>query len=105
MRKTTRIILGLAFSAVLTLGAGGTALADHRGQFHEHPPTGSTPNEFATKCHDLLGPFRSAIARGDLEDPLAGIPGGFSGSVNPGQHQGTVAEQEFLATVFGITCP
>jgi len=101
MRKTTRITLGLALLAVLTLGAGGTALADHRGQFHEHPPTGATPNEFATECHDLLGPFRSAIARGDI----AAIPGGFSGSVNPGRHQGTVAEQEFLAALFGITCP
>jgi hypothetical protein len=48
-----------------------------------------------------LGQLRSLIAQGDF----AGVgPFGqhFTGLVNPGAHQGTVGEEEFLETVIGI---
>jgi hypothetical protein len=67
----------------------------------ENPPTGTTPSEFATKYAGCLGQLRSKIAQGDF----AGIgPFGqhFTGLVNPGAHQGTVGEEEFLRIVIGI---
>jgi hypothetical protein len=67
----------------------------------ESPPSGISPSEFATKYSGCLGKLRSRIAQGDF----AGIgPFGehFTGLVNPGAHQGTVGEEEFLRIVIGI---
>jgi hypothetical protein len=67
----------------------------------EAPPSGITPSEFATQYSGCLGQLRSKIAQGDF----AGIgPFGqhFTGLVNPGAHQGTVGEEEFLESVIGI---
>jgi hypothetical protein len=67
----------------------------------ESPPTGITPSDFATKYSGCLGKLRSKNAQGDF----AGIgPFGqhFTGLVNPGAHQGTVGEEEFLRVVIGI---
>jgi hypothetical protein len=67
----------------------------------ESPPTGISPSEFATTYSGCLGNLRSRIAQGDF----AGIgPFGehFTGLVNPGAHQGTVGEEEFLRVVIGI---
>jgi hypothetical protein len=67
----------------------------------ESPPSGIPPNEFATQYSGCLGQLRSMIARGDF----AGTgPFGqhFTGLVNPGAHQGTVGEEEFLEVVIGI---
>jgi hypothetical protein len=61
----------------------------------ESPPTGTPPNVFATQHQGCLGPARSQIAQGNL----AGVgPFGahFTGGVNPGVHQGTPGEEEFL---------
>jgi hypothetical protein len=68
----------------------------------ESPPTGTPPSVFATQFGGCLGPLRSLIAQGEF----AGVgPFGqhFTGDVNPGAHQGTVGEEEFLASVLGIT--
>jgi hypothetical protein len=68
----------------------------------ENPPTGTTPSDFATKYSECLGHLRSQIAQGDF----AGVgPFGehFTGSVNPGAHQGTVGEYEFLHDVLGLS--
>jgi hypothetical protein len=67
----------------------------------ESPPTGIPPNVFATQYQGCLGPARSQIAQGNL----AGVgPFGahFTGDVNPGVHQGTPGEEEFL-TALGFT--
>jgi hypothetical protein len=67
----------------------------------ENPPSGIPPSEFATQYSGCLGQLRSMIAQGNF----AGIgPFGqhFTGLVNPGAHQGTVGEEEFLDTVIGI---
>lgn len=67
----------------------------------EAPPTGIPPNKFATEHKGCLGHLRSQIARGEF----AGVgPFGehFTGDVNPGAHQGTVGEEEFLRNVLGI---
>jgi hypothetical protein len=56
---------------------------------------------FATLYSGCLGPLRSAIAQGQF---AAVGPFGehFTGQVDPGSHQGTVGEEEFLETVIGI---
>ena len=85
--------IAAAVLASLALAAPATAV--------ESPPTGIAPSEFATKYKGCLGKLRSKIARGEL----AGIgPFGehFTGLVNPGAHQGTVGEEEFLRVVIGI---
>jgi hypothetical protein len=91
---THRLAAGIAaLSAALTLA--GSALAV------ESPPSGISPSEFATQYSGCLGQLRSMIAQGDF----AGIgPFGehFTGLVNPGAHQGTVGEEEFLEIVIGI---
>jgi hypothetical protein len=71
-----------------------------------HPPAGTPPNAFATQDQGCLGPFRSAIARGELAGvTLNGftVPAGFSGTFNPGGHFGTVAEGAFLQQMLGIS--
>jgi hypothetical protein len=67
----------------------------------ESPPSGISPSDFATQYSGCLGPLRSRIAQGEF----AGVgPFGdhFTGDVNPGAHQGTVAEEEFLELVIHI---
>jgi hypothetical protein len=82
-----------SLGAALMLASSATAV--------ENPPSGIPPSEFATQYSGCLGQLRSMIAQGDF----AGIgPFGqhFTGLVNPGAHQGTVGEEEFLETVIGI---
>jgi hypothetical protein len=89
-----RLIAGAAaLSAALALAGSAAAV--------ESPPSGIPPSEFATQYSGCLGQLRSMIAQGDF----AGIgPFGqhFTGLVNPGAHQGTVGEEEFLEVVIGI---
>jgi hypothetical protein len=68
----------------------------------ENPPTGTTPSDFATKYSACLGQLRSQIAQGDLSG-LGPFGEHFTGSVNPGAHQGTVGEYEFLRDVLGLS--
>jgi hypothetical protein len=85
----------LAATSLAALALAGPA------QAVESPPSGISPSEFATQYSGCLGKLRSMIAQGDF----AGVgPFGrhFTGLVNPGAHQGTVGEQEFLETVIGI---
>jgi hypothetical protein len=92
-----RLVAGVAaLSAGLTLVGSATAV--------ESPPSGISPSTFATDYKGCLGALRSAIARGEF----AGVgPFGehFTGDVNPGAHQGTVGEEEFLRNVLGIADP
>jgi hypothetical protein len=91
MRLTT--LTGTALAALAFAAPGAAA---------ESPPTGTPPSVFATQYPGCLGPLRSLIAQGEF----AGVgPFGqhFTGEVNPGAHQGTVGEEEFLASVLGIT--
>jgi hypothetical protein len=86
--------LAVTASAALTLATGASAV--------ESPPTGLSPSMFATDYSGCLGQLRSKIAGGEF----AGVgPFGehFTGQVNPGAHQGTVGEEEFLRNVLGIT--
>jgi len=90
----------LVAAAVGSLALAAPALAGAPGQL-ENPPSGISPSDFATQYSGCLGPLRSAIAQGQF----AGVgPFGqhFTGQVDPGAHQGTVGEQEFLETVIGI---
>ncbi len=64
----------------------------------ESPPEGTTPDEFATDYSGCLGSLRSAIARGEFED-IGPFEEHFNGQVNPGAHQGTVGEEEFLTAL------
>ncbi len=70
------------------------------------PPAGTPPNTFATTDTGCLGALRSLIASGQLAGVTLPdgfvIPAGFSGSFNPGDHFGTVAEAAFL-TSHGVT--
>ena len=93
----TRTLFAAAAGA---LALATPALAGPPGAL-EKPPTGIAPSLFATQDAGCLGPLRSAIAQGRF----AGVgPFGehFTGQVDPGSHQGTVGEQEFLETVIGI---
>jgi len=67
----------------------------------ESPPSGIHPSEFATQHSGCLGQLRSVIARGEFEG-VGPFGRHFTGLVNPGAHQGTVGEEEFLRTVIGI---
>jgi hypothetical protein len=92
LHRGTAVVLATAASG-LTLAAGASAV--------EAPPTGLSPSTFATDYKGCLGQLRSKIARGEF----AGVgPFGqhFTGQVNPGAHQGTVGEEEFLQNVLGI---
>ena len=85
---------------LIATGIGALALVSPAAAV-ESPPTGISPSDFATKYSGCLGQLRSKIAQGDF----AGIgPFGehFTGLVNPGAHQGTVGEEEFLEIVIGI---
>ena len=67
----------------------------------EAPPSGLSPSEFATQYSGCLGHLRSMISQGDFVG-LGPFGVHFTGSVNPGAHQGTVGEEEFLTMVMGI---
>jgi hypothetical protein len=95
-RLHSLIALAVTASAALTLATSASAV--------ESPPTGISPAPFATDYSGCLGQLRSKIARGEF----AGVgPFGqhFTGDVNPGAHQGTVGEEEFLRDVLGIADP
>jgi hypothetical protein len=85
----------LAAAAVFALALAAPAAAV------ESPPTGISPSEFATKYQGCLGKLRSKIARGEFEG-VGPFGRHFTGLVNPGAHQGTVGEEEFLRIVIGI---
>jgi len=86
----TGLLLALMFAAApAAVLAGGDKATDP-------PQDQPNPSAFATNCQGFLGPLRSAIARGELENPALGIPAGFSGDFNPGKHYGSVAEEQFL---------
>ena len=48
-----------------------------------------------------LGALRSAIAQGQF-DGVGPFGEHFTGDVNPGAHQGTVGEEEFLKEIIGV---
>ncbi len=83
--------------------AAALALATPAGAV-ENPPSGISPSVFATQYSGCLGPLRSVLAQG-FKDPSS-VPAifahGFGPGVNPGVHQGTVGEEEFLRFVIGI---
>jgi hypothetical protein len=56
---------------------------------------------FATGYSGCLSKLRSKIVRGEFED-VGPFGRHFTGDVNPGRHQGTVGEEEFLRAL-GIT--
>jgi hypothetical protein len=99
MQSTTLhrlVAVAAALTAALVLTAPASAV--------ESPPSGISPGTFATDYKGCLGQLRSKIARGEF----AGVgPFGqhFTGQVNPGAHQGTVGEEEFLRNVLGIADP
>jgi hypothetical protein len=84
------IVAKLAPVALAALALAGPAGAV------ESPPQNIPPSEFATKYKGCLGKLRSALAQGLPVGPFAN---GFGRGVNPGVHQGTVGEEEFLRTV------
>ena len=77
--------------ATLALAAPATAV--------ENPPTGTGPSVFATQYKGCLGGLRSTLARGFAVPGFTLFASGFGPGVNPGVHQGTVGEEEFLLTV------
>jgi hypothetical protein len=96
MQMTTRRRISASVAALAaTLAINGSALAV------ESPPSGLAPSEFATKYSGCLGKLRSKIAQGDFAD-IGPFGEHFTGLVNPGAHQGTVGEEEFLRIVIGI---
>ena len=74
-------------SAVAALAMAGPAAAV------ESPPSGLHPSVFATQYKGCLGQLRSMLAKGA---PIGPFAEGFGPGVNPGVHQGTVGEEEFL---------
>lgn len=92
MKQVIRVLVGMVM--VLALASAQAEKPQHV----ESPPEGIHPSEFATQYEGCLGQLRSLIARGKF----AGIgPFGehFTGEVNPGRHQGTVGEEEFLRNI------
>ncbi len=90
----------MTFKTLAIAGFGAVALAAP-AQAVESPPSGISPSEFATQYSGCLGQLRSMIAQGDF-DGIGPFGQHFTGLVNPGAHQGTVGEEEFLETVIGI---
>lgn len=91
MRKVVTSLSAVALALVLAL-----ASAEKPGHV-ESPPEGISPNEFAIDYKGCLGGLRSAIARGEIP----GFEDGFGQDLNPGLHQGTVGEEEFLKQLTG----
>ena len=95
MKQVIRMVIGMVMVLALV------SVHAQKPQYIESPPEGLHPSEFATQYGGCLGQLRSLIARGEF----AGVgPFGkhFTGEVNPGRHQGTVGEEEFLRHVIGI---
>jgi hypothetical protein len=90
----TRIVTTVAMLASALALAGPAAAG-------ESPPSGVSPSEFATDYKACLGKLRSLIARGAF-DGFGPFGPHFTGDVNPGAHQGTVGEEEFIRDVLGI---
>jgi hypothetical protein len=90
----------MTFSKLAAATFAALAVATPAGAV-ESPPTGIPPSEFATKYQGCLGKLRSKIARGEFEG-IGPFGRHFTGLVNPGAHQGTVGEEEFLRIVIGI---
>ncbi len=90
----------MKLNAVVAAGFGALAFASTAAAV-ESPPTGISPSAFATQYSGCLGQLRSMIAQGDFAG-LGPFGRHFTGLVNPGAHQGTVGEEEFLRTVIGI---
>ena len=84
--------------AAVAAGIAAVALAAPAGAV-ESPPTGIHPSEFATQYKGCLGNLRSTLAQGTGSGLFAN---GFGPGVNPGVHQGTVGEEEFLRDL-GVT--
>lgn len=78
------------------VAAFGVVLANGPAEV-ESPPTGISPSEFATEYTGCLGGLRSWIASGE-----SALVDGFSKDFNPGKHQGSVGEEEFLRALFGF---
>jgi hypothetical protein len=95
--RIRRLVAGVAgLVAALTLAGPASAV--------ESPPTGISPSTFATDYKGCLGQLRSKIAQGKF-DGVGPFGPHFTGDVNPGAHQGTVGEEEFLRNVLGIADP
>jgi hypothetical protein len=77
--------------AALALAAPATAV--------ENPPRGIHPSVFATQYKGCLGGLRSTLAHGFAVPGFTLFASGFGPGVNPGVHQGTVGEEEFLLSV------
>jgi hypothetical protein len=91
---------------ILTASLSALALAAPATAGVPHPPAGTPASGFATQDSGCLGGLRSAIARGELGGIMLNgftIPAGFSGTFNPGDHFGTVAEAAFLEQMLGIS--
>ena len=95
MTRSLRRVCGVVYVLVAALALATPARAV------ESPPTGIPPNVFATQYQGCLGHLRSMIAQGDFAG-IGSFGEHFTGLVNPGAHQGTVGEEEFLETVIGI---
>ena len=93
MRRRTALVPALAL--LLTLALASTVHANG-GKATDGPQDQPNPRGFATDCQEYLGPLRSGIARGELENEELGIPAGFDADFNPGKHYGTVGEEQFL---------
>jgi len=91
IHRASALVAGLVAAAALAAPAAAV----------ENPPQGIPPNVFATQYQGCLGKLRSMIAQGDF-DGIGPFGQHFTGLVNPGAHQGTVGEEEFLETVIGI---
>lgn len=91
----TRIVSSTVAILSSALALAGPAVAV------ESPPSGVSPSEFATQYKPCLGKLRSLIARGEF-DGFGPFGTHFTGAVNPGAHQGTVGEEEFIRDVLGI---
>jgi hypothetical protein len=98
------------FVSLILVGAAmmpAAALADGP-QVTDPPQQQVNPSSFARNCQAFLGPLRSEIARGNLENvvnPFNGADTGFSGQFNPGGHYGTVGEAQFLSQNVGLSVP
>lgn len=98
MHATMRRLLVAAATVTAAFALSAPALAV------ESPPTGIAPSTFATDYQGCLGQLRSLIAQGEFAD-FGPFGPHFTGDVNPGAHQGTVGEEEFLRNVLGIEDP
>jgi hypothetical protein len=94
LRRLVAAFAALTAALVLTVPASAV----------ESPPSGIAPSTFATDYKGCLGQLRSKIARGEFAG-VGPFSQHFNGQVNPGAHQGTVGEEEFLRNVLGIADP